>query len=391
MKKIIILTCGIVLIVIAAIMVIAFCLPKKGNGIADKGGDVFDTNIASVVTIDINPSININLNKNNEVISVVPLNEDSKVVLEGMDYANKKIDDVLSSIMDNLQNHDYLNEENVTILINIDSQNNNLVNIVKDKINADLEEKKISANIIMQQVQETEELKEIAEKNNITISKAYYIQEQIKDDFNLSIEDFKDVSLSQIEEKINTYKEEENQSNHQENNIPSNSGNASNHGNVGVGEKSMQDLYDEGFMEGPQLSQIFCSKYGLSCATGFGAFAVTDRRCKYNYADQVEVVEDGYIHTAIMCNMTGDIYDYNKEQLIDMSQVIGEDRAWEIAINHILSTRGFTADEINDYSRYVSFYYQNTAPSNYVYYVHFTTKTQGEYNITMDAISGAIL
>ena len=140
-----------------------------------------------------------------------------------------------------------------------------------------------------------------------------------------------------------------------------------------------------------KLAPIFFNKYGIGSSAEFGTAATSDSRCKYGYADQVYAVDNGYKHIAIMCNMTGDIYDYRKEQLIDMSRVIGEDRAWEIAVNRVLSDKGFDREEINDDSKRVSFSYQNTAPSNYIYFVYFTTKTQGEYRISIDSISGQIL
>ena len=62
----------------------------------------------------------------------------------------------------------------------------------------------------------------------------------------------------------------------------------------------------------------FFNKYGISSSAEFGTAATRDSRCKYGYADQVYAVDNGYKHIAIMCNMTGDIYDYRKEQLIDI-------------------------------------------------------------------------
>ena len=74
-----------------------------------------------------------------------------------------------------------------------------------------------------------------------------------------------------------------------------------------------------------------------------------------------------------------------------VSEITNGDRAWEIAVNRVLSDKGFDREEINDDSKRISFSYQNTAPSNYIYFVYFTTKTQGGYRISIDSISGQIL
>ena len=146
-----------------------------------KKEDIFDSTIVSTITIDINPSLEVNLNKDNIVVSVNALNEDSKVIVSNKIFSEEKFEVVMEELIDSLKENNYLSNDNNTILINVDSKNNQLSNLVKNETNKILNNKQIQAELIMQQVEITEELKKIATDNNITISKAYYISEQIKD------------------------------------------------------------------------------------------------------------------------------------------------------------------------------------------------------------------
>ena len=197
-------------LMILVLDVLCFYLLYQKNK-ANKENTKIDDKVVSIVTIDVNPSIELSLNKDNIVVSIKSLNEDGKKIIDEKSYKNIKIEDAISNIVDSLEKNNYLKAEKNLILINVDSNNDELLDFVKDKAFQVLEEKNITSEIIMQQVKKTEELKKIAEKNSISISKAHYIQEQIKDNSELSIEDFKDFSLEDISEKIEEYVEENSQ------------------------------------------------------------------------------------------------------------------------------------------------------------------------------------
>ena len=72
MKKIIILLVIIILLLVVGIF----------------GYIKYTNKIVSTVTLDINPSIEINLNKSNKVVNVIALNEDAKDII-GSDLKGK--------------------------------------------------------------------------------------------------------------------------------------------------------------------------------------------------------------------------------------------------------------------------------------------------------------
>lgn len=217
MKKKVIIISSITLVFVLAVALIILLVFNKDKDLNTEK-EKFDNEIVSILTIDVNPSIEINLNKNNIVVSVVALNDDAKVVINNLNYEKENLENVLSMLVDSLEQNNYLSDENNLILINVDSKDEKLLELVKNKTNESLEKNKVNAEIVIQQVEETSELKELAEKNNITISKAYYIQEQIKNEEGLKVEDFKDTSITEIKEKINNYKQEQEQKKQEEQN-----------------------------------------------------------------------------------------------------------------------------------------------------------------------------
>ena len=71
---------------------------------------VQDAEAAAIVSIDVNPSIELTVNKKDKVMSAVALNEDAKVVLSDMNLKNVDLDIALNAIMGALLKNGYLDE-----------------------------------------------------------------------------------------------------------------------------------------------------------------------------------------------------------------------------------------------------------------------------------------
>ncbi|AIO18956.1 hypothetical protein KQ51_01077 [Candidatus Izimaplasma bacterium HR1] len=83
--------------------------------------------VASTVTLELNPSIEIYLNKNDYVIKVVALNDDGEEVIEkDIKYRGLSIDDALVIIVERLNELGYVvdtTDENNIILVSVNSDN----------------------------------------------------------------------------------------------------------------------------------------------------------------------------------------------------------------------------------------------------------------------------
>ena len=188
-KKKILITGGILLVIL--LVVILLFVSIKNNKVNEEVK--FDTKIASSITMDINPSIKIELNKDNKVVNIYALNEDAKDIISE-DYKEKTLDDVIKNITDNLKNKDYFKED-ATIIINVTGSIKS--EKVKEIITNTAKNGNINVNILEPNI--TESGKKLAEELGITEAKASYLEEVINKNPNLNPEDIKDKSVSEIE------------------------------------------------------------------------------------------------------------------------------------------------------------------------------------------------
>ena len=79
----------------------------------------WNNRIVSTITLDINPSVEINLDKKDNVISVVALNEDAKNIID-FDYKGKSFDDIVSVIINNSIESGYVEDDRVVVIVHSD-------------------------------------------------------------------------------------------------------------------------------------------------------------------------------------------------------------------------------------------------------------------------------
>lgn len=131
----------------------------------------------SYIILDINPSIKINLNKDNKVLGVIPLNEDAKKIIKD-NLINKSLEEALNVISDNLIENNYINDDNT---IDILLYSNNIESKKLEEIVRDSYENKNVMVILTVVDNITKEDIDYAKKNNISISKSAYINNIVKE------------------------------------------------------------------------------------------------------------------------------------------------------------------------------------------------------------------
>lgn len=167
----------------------------------------FDDKVVSIITIDINPSFKLELNKDNKVINILSLNDDAENI-EINDYKGKDFNKVFDNITKELIEKEYVNEK-AYILLNIGGKIKE--EDVKKVITDSFKSNNINAEIIVPTI--TDSSKELAKKYNITESKAAYIEQIVKNNTKLKIEDIVENSVKDINNKIESIKEEETKEN----------------------------------------------------------------------------------------------------------------------------------------------------------------------------------
>lgn len=189
-KKLILIVVGI-FIVLASGSFIAWSFYQKNK-------------VVTIITMDINPSITISLNKDDEVIKVESLNEYGKALLDNKKFKDKSLEDTLDDISSLLIEKEYIKEEDNTILINVEGKN--IENKVKNIVKETFEENKVECNVIVQETSETASLK--AKEYGISSSKASYIEKIVKDNPEYDFNELKDKTISELNEIVNPVVEE---------------------------------------------------------------------------------------------------------------------------------------------------------------------------------------
>ena len=156
--------------------------------------------IYTTITLDINPSMEINLDKNDKVISVVALNDDAKDIINN-DFKGMPLDDTIELITSDLIDNGFVEDNFVEIILYVDG--NIKSEDVERKILNSFDKKQISTNIIVVE-SITEEDKKLAKEYNTSPAKISYIKTITEDNKNISIEDFSNKPVREIVETKRT-------------------------------------------------------------------------------------------------------------------------------------------------------------------------------------------
>ena len=158
-------------------IVVAACLALILVGI---GGIHFyqeNFTVATTVTIDVNPSLEIKVNEQEKVLEVIPLNEDAVDVIGEMNFNGSSIDITVNALVGSMFSKGYLDHLSNSILLSVegDDDSSMLCEKLTQEINALINSGSFDGSVISQMITSSKELKALAEKYNISVGKAQLI------------------------------------------------------------------------------------------------------------------------------------------------------------------------------------------------------------------------
>jgi hypothetical protein len=124
---------------------------------------------SSMISLDINPGIEIKTNRHNQVISVSALNEDAQKVLQNQDFMLEELDTAVASIVNAVIDQGYLNTDRNVILVSVENNSMEKAKILVDSLklvinkNASAHEMKLMvlSQTLKKDKAESEEAKEL--------------------------------------------------------------------------------------------------------------------------------------------------------------------------------------------------------------------------------------
>jgi len=108
----------------------------------------------TIVTMDVNPSIQFELNQDDEVVGISAGNEDAKKILEKVDVEDDDANKAVDKIVDSLVDEGHLSTENNTVLLSVDNDDDDkrieLEQKLGETIQSSLKENSIDGAIFSQ-------------------------------------------------------------------------------------------------------------------------------------------------------------------------------------------------------------------------------------------------
>lgn len=166
--------------------------------------------IASTITIDINPSVELLLNEDDEIIEINPINEDANNLVKNQElYRGMNIDTAIRNLIQSAINEGYIISEDNYILINVVSDNAEKKALVQEKLQNAFTRESMRHNQVLDVRNMVRELTENAQEQaqNSHMSGAKYVLIQAILDASTSYT-FEELENASIRELFNILKEQ---------------------------------------------------------------------------------------------------------------------------------------------------------------------------------------
>ena len=184
---------------LAAAAVLALVICGGAFGISGwRGANAVD----SVVMLDVNPSLSMDVSAQERVLSVTPFNQDAETILGDMDLTGTDLDVAVNALIGSMLQNGYLSDLQNAILVSVENQDAaksaQLQQHLTDTINSVFQGGSLEGAVLSQTVTESPDLSALAQQYGISLGKASLIQEVIAQDSTLTFAALAPLSVNEI-------------------------------------------------------------------------------------------------------------------------------------------------------------------------------------------------
>ncbi len=137
--------------------------------------------VESTVSLDVNPSIEIQVNAKEHVLKVEPKNEDGRKVVGEMDFSGSSLDVTVNALIGSMLRNGYLNENANSILVSVDTRDAAKGSALREKLAGEIDSllrtDTFSGAVLSQTVAADAALQQLAQEYGISLGKAQLVQE----------------------------------------------------------------------------------------------------------------------------------------------------------------------------------------------------------------------
>ena len=186
---------------------IAACLAVMLLG----GGGVFYQRanaVASVVSLDVNPSIELKVNRSEKVLACTPLNEDAKAILadmsNGADLKGAKLDVAVNAIVGSLVRNGYLDSISSAIMISVEDKDTaraeKLQRELTSTVDGVLQTSEAKAAVLTQTLTQDAGREQQARENSISTGKAALVNRVLALNSTLKFDELAKLSVEELKD-----------------------------------------------------------------------------------------------------------------------------------------------------------------------------------------------
>ena len=175
------------------------------------GGGVFYQRahaVASVVSLDVNPSIELKVNRSEKVLVCTPLNEDAKAILadmsNGADLKGAKLDVAVNAIVGSLVRNGYLDSISSAIMISVEDKDTaraeKLQRELTSTVDGVLQTSEAKAAVLTQTLTQDAGREQQARENNISTGKAALVNHVLALNSALKFDELAKLSVEELKD-----------------------------------------------------------------------------------------------------------------------------------------------------------------------------------------------
>ena len=158
--------------------------------------------VASVVSLDVNPCVRLEVNREEKVLSATPVNDDANQILDGMDLTGTDLEVAVNAIIGSLLKHGYVDELANSVLISVEDDDLTRGAALEEKLTGEisqvLESASINGAILSQSFATDDALQQKAEEYGISQGKAALIQTLVDSSSHLTFESLVGLSINEL-------------------------------------------------------------------------------------------------------------------------------------------------------------------------------------------------
>ena len=275
--------------------------------------------VDATVSLDVNPSIEIEVNKKDRVIQVIPLNEDGRNIIGDLNFSGSELKVTVYALIGSMVQNGYLSELSNSILISVDNKDPArcaaLQEQLSSEVNEILQKDSLHGAILSQTVHQTDLLQQLAKPYGISGGRAQLIQAILSQSDAHTFDDLATLSVNELNLLLNA-----------------DTAAASNFEVFGTAS-------DKAYIGEAKAKEIALENAGVS------ADSLTVFEIKLDIDDgallyDVEFVSENYKYAYEIDATTGKILDFERELIISASQFglpancISADNAKQIVLQH---------------------------------------------------------